>query len=346
MTDSLTFGLLMVALGGALEGLFSIPVTKTPRWSFEQVWGAGSLIALVLVPWPLVFATVPDVAGIYSKVSPGVLVAVLLSGVGWGLGGIFWGRAIGALGMALGVSLLMGLINVFGSVAPLAIFEPAKLATRGGLTLIAAVAIMIGGVVVIALAGKRREQEQSGGQQTANRANTPFMLGLGFCLLSGVLSALVNFGFIFGRPLATATAGAGVPDFATSFPVWALVFTGNYLVNFVYALIMMVKRGTLRTLLANGSASYWAAALFMGLAWPGGIIIYGIGASSMGAYGAYAGFPMMILSSILAGNLAGAAGGEWSGTKRGSRMTMLAGVLIMFAAFGLLGFANRLLAAG
>ena len=224
------------------------------------------MIALVLVPWPLVLATVPDVAGIYSKVSPGVLVAVLLSGVGWGLGGIFWGRAIGALGMALGVSLLMGLINVFGSVAPLAIFEPAKLATRGGLTLIAAVAIMIGGVVVIALAGN--------------------------------------------------------------------------------ALIMMVKRGTLRTLLANGSASYWAAALFMGLAWPGGIIIYGIGASSMGAYGAYAGFPMMILSSILAGNLAGAAGGEWSGTKRGSRMTMLAGVLIMFAAFGLLGFANSLLAAG
>ena len=36
MNDSLTFGLLMVALGGALEGLFSIPVTKTPRWSFEK----------------------------------------------------------------------------------------------------------------------------------------------------------------------------------------------------------------------------------------------------------------------------------------------------------------------
>jgi L-rhamnose-H+ transport protein len=165
-------------------------------------------------------------------------------------------------------------------------------------------------------------------------------------VLSGVLSALVNFGFIFGRPLATATAAAGTPDFATSFPVWALVFTGNYLVNSVYALIMMAKRGTWRTLISHGSPSYWAAALFMGLAWPGGIIIYGIGASAMGAYGAYAGFPMMILSSILAGNLAGAVGGEWSGTKRGSRMTMLAGVLIMFAAFALLGFANRLLAAG
>jgi L-rhamnose-H+ transport protein len=248
--------------------------------------------------------------------------------------------------MALGVSLLMGLINVFGSVAPLAIFEPAKLATRGGLMLVLAVAIMIAGVVVIALAGKRRELEQSGGQQAASRGNTPFMLGLGFCALSGVLSALVNFGFIFGRPLATATAGTGAPDFATSFPVWALVFTGNYLVNAVYALIMMIKRDTLKTTLANGSPSYWAAALFMGLAWPGGIIIYGIGASAMGTYGAYAGFPMMILSSILAGNLAGAIGGEWKGTKPRSRGTMAAGVLIMVLAFCLLGYANRLLAAG
>lgn len=346
MTDSLVFGLVMVALGGACEGLFSIPVTKTPRWTFEQVWGAGSLIALVLVPWPLVLATVPNISAIYSQVSPGVLAAVFLCGVGWGLGGIFWGRAISALGMALGVSLLMGLINVFGSVAPLAIFEPAKLATRGGLMLVLAVAIMIAGVVVIALAGKRRELEQSGGQQAASRGNTPFMLGLGFCALSGVLSALVNFGFIFGRPLATATAGAGAPDFATSFPVWALVFTGNYFVNAVYALIMMTKRGTLKTIVANGSLSYWAAALFMGLAWPGGIIIYGIGASAMGAYGAYAGFPMMILSSILAGNLAGAIGGEWKGTKPRSRGTMAAGVLIMVLAFCLLGYANRLLAAG
>jgi L-rhamnose-H+ transport protein len=346
MTDSFVFGLIMVTLGGAFEGLFSIPVTKTPRWSFEQIWGAGSLVALVLVPWPLVLATVPDVADIYGKTPMGVLVAVFLSGVGWGLGGIFWGRAISALGMALGVSLLMGVINIFGSVAPLAIFEPAKLATKGGLTLMAAVVVMIGGVVVIAAAGKRREQEQAGGQQATNRANTPFLVGLGFCLLSGILSALVNFGFIFGRPLAEATAATGAPDFATSFPVWALVFTGNYLVNFIYALTMMVKRGSLQSLVANGSPAYWAAALFMGLAWPGGIIIYGIGASSMGAYGAYAGFPMMILSSILAGNLAGAVGGEWNGTKRASRLTMAAGVLIMFLAFGLLGFANRLLAGG
>lgn len=344
MNETLLLGILAVALGGALEGLFSIPLTKTPRWSFEQIWGAGSLIALVVVPWPLALATVPNLGAIYGSVPTGVLVTVFLSGIGWGLGGIFWGRAISALGMALGISLLMGLINVFGSVVPLAIFEPAKLATRGGLTLVAAVAVLIIGVVVIAVAGKIREAELAAGEGRATGATrVPFLVGLGFCVLSGALSALVNFGFIFGQPLATATGASGALGFAVNFPVWALVFTGNYLVNLIYALTLMVRHGTLRTIVAQGSPRYWAAAAFMGLAWPGGIIIYGIGASAMGPFGAYAGFPMMILASILAGNIAGLLGGEWSGTRRRSRTTMAAGIGVMFAAFALLGYANRLL---
>ncbi|MBL9214235.1 MAG: hypothetical protein JNG83_02040 [Opitutaceae bacterium] len=345
MMDSLVFGLVMVALGGLLEGLFSIPVTKTPRWTFEQVWGMGSLIALVVLPWPLVLTTVTNAGEIYRAVPSGVLITVFLCGIGWGLGGVFWGRAIGALGMALGVSLLMGLINVLGSIAPMAIFEPEKLGSRGGLTLMAAVAVLIGGVLCIAAAGRYREQELAKGGK-ADAPRIPFLVGLGFCVLSGVLSALVNFGFIFGQPLAAAAAKAGVASYATSFPVWALVFTGNYLVNAVYALAIMVRRGTWRTLTANSSLAYWAAVLFMGLAWPGGIIIYGIGAAAMGPFGAYAGFPMMILTSIVAGNLAGVIGGEWKGTQSRSRRFMAVGILIMFAAFGLLGFANRLLSAG
>ena len=44
-----------------------------------------------------------------------MLVLTLLFGIGWGLGGIFWGKSIAALGMALGISLLMGLVNIIGS---------------------------------------------------------------------------------------------------------------------------------------------------------------------------------------------------------------------------------------
>ena len=36
-----TTGILLVIAGGALEGLFSLPVTRTPKWQWENIWGRG-----------------------------------------------------------------------------------------------------------------------------------------------------------------------------------------------------------------------------------------------------------------------------------------------------------------
>jgi L-rhamnose-H+ transport protein len=84
----------------------------------------------------------------------------------------------------------------------------------------------------------------------------------------------------------------------------------------------------------------------MGLAWPGGIAIYGIAACQLGDYGAYVGFPMMLVCSILFGNLAGALSGEWKGTSPAARQAMIAGVVILILALGVMGLANQLLAKG
>ena len=283
--------------------------------------------------------------GVYEQVPRGILILVLLSGIGWGLGGIFWGKAISAVGMALGVSLLMGLINVFGSIGPMAISEPAKLATKGGLALIAAVAVMIIGVVFIALAGKFKEKELSVGKTPGeiSKNSTPFMIGLLFCLLSGFLSALVNFGFIYGGQIAETAAKTGTSEWAKGLAIWALVFTGNYLVNFLYALYLMIKNKTTGLIFSQGTPAYWLWAVFMGLAWPGGVVIYGIAAYKMGAYGAYVGFPMMLLCAILFGNLAGALTGEWKGTSAKPKTIMVLGVLVLFIAFAMLGWSNKLM---
>ena len=51
--EGFTLGIVLVIVAGIMEGLFSLGVTRTPNWKFENIWGLGSLIALVLVPWPL-----------------------------------------------------------------------------------------------------------------------------------------------------------------------------------------------------------------------------------------------------------------------------------------------------
>jgi L-rhamnose-H+ transport protein len=338
----LALGVLLVIAGGALEGLFSLPVTRTPRWQWENIWGLGSLVALLLVPWPVALATVPELRQVYADVRPDVLGLTFLFGLGWGLGGIFWGKAIAAVGMALGVSLLMGLINVFSSPVPLAINEPHKLIEPGGLVLLAAVGVMITGVVICAVAGRLRQRDLGEGSATG-AAGTAFTVGLVFCVASGILSAMVNVGFIFGEPIAAAAERHGASPVAKSNAIWALVFTGNYLVNSVYALALMARRRTFGLIVSAGSPRYWAWVLFMGITWPLGIVLYGIGAGKMGPYGAYVAFPMMLVMAILFGNLAGLVTGEWRGTSPRTRGTMVVGVLVLCLAFGVFGTASHLL---
>ncbi len=348
MTGHFMAGLGLVVLAGALEGLFSLGVTRTPKWKWENSWGLGSLIALVVVPWPLVLLTVPNLASVYGEIPTTKLLLTFLFGVGWGLGGIFWGKAIAAVGMALGVSLLMGLINVFGSLLPLALFQRDKVATAGGLTLIGAVAVMVLGILFIARAGKIKEQDLVATQATIDAARppkpaTPFSVGLAFCVLSGALSALVNFGFISGADIAASAEKAGASVWAKGFAIWALVFTGNYLVNFLYAAGLMVRNKSFAQI-ARGDGSHWFWVAFMGIAWPAGIAIYGIAAYLLGAYGAYVGFPMMLVCSILFGNLAGALTGEWRGTSRRARTSMALGVATLILALAIMGVSNHLLA--
>ena len=89
---------------------------------------------------------------------------------------------------------------------------------------------------------------------------------------------------------------------------------------------------------------HWFWALFLGTLWPLGIVLYGIGATRMGEkYGGYAGFPMLLLFSILASNLAGAVGGEWRGTRPQTKRAMLSGVAVLLVASGLFALSNVLM---
>jgi L-rhamnose-H+ transport protein len=340
-----SIGILLVVIGGILEGLFSIPITKVKKWEFENIWGVGSLFALLILPWPLVLFYVNDLAALYANIPDHVFYAVILSGIAWGIGGIYWGKAINIMGVSLGVTILMGLINVFGSIVPLATFEPSKIFTPGGYMLIIAVVTLIIGILITSIAGQKKEKSQNSENIELSKSSrkSNFKMGLVICLISGILSAGVNFSFIFGAPITNEAIALNVPDFATSFAIWSLVFTANFSINTIYGFYMMIKNGTLKNLRKGSFSREWLGAIFMGLAWPGGIIIYGIGANEMGSYGAYVGFPMMILASILAGNLAGAINGEWKNSGASARRIMLVGVLVLFIAFTLLGYSTFLM---
>ena len=136
---------------------------------------------------------------------------------------------------------------------------------------------------------------------------------------------------------------AQAPVAAAPNAIWALVFTGNYAVNAVYGFFLMFKNKTTGLIISQGSPAYWLGVLFMGIAWPLGVVLYGIGADRMGEYGAFVAFPMMLVITILFANLAGATDRRVAGAATKTKKTMIVGVLVLLAAFLIFGAANKLL---
>jgi L-rhamnose-H+ transport protein len=331
-------GTLLIVLGGVMEGLFSLPVKLTPKWAWENIWGSGSLAALVLVPVPLLVLTVPQFRAVYAAAPTWAIVWTIVFGAGWGLGGIFFGLGISELGLSLGTSTIMGLIAISGSLIPLLLQHRGPLLGRRSIALLSGICVMLIGLIVCSRAGSLKMPSQS---SSATSASGPsFVRGAFYCVAAGLLSALVNFALIFGAPLARAATNSGAPAAAANNAIWAIAFSANYLVNLVYCVYLALKHGTLSKFKVASTGHYWLLAVAMGLLWAGGIVIYGLGASMEGTYGPVFGFPMMLIVSILTANLTGVLLGEWRGVTKVAKHTMQAGVAIMLVAIIVLGYAN------
>lgn len=344
-TNSYITGILLILLGGIMEGAFALPLKLTPKWKWENIWGAGSLMALILIPWPVAVLTVPDLVEVYRSSSAQSILLALLFGAGWGAGGVFFGLGVNAVGLSVGLSLIFGLIAINGSLIPLLMEHPEQLVKSSGQLVLFGISLMILGLIVCAFAGKRKEEQQDQGKspiQAVFPDKPKFTRGLFLCIAAGLFSALVNFGLIFGTEISEQAMKHGAHSANSSNAVWALVFTSNFIVNVGYCVFLIRRNGTGPLFNLNGTGWYWIAAAIMGIIWAGGIIVYGAGTVRLGHLGAYIGFPMMLIASILTGNVLGFVNGEWKQAGRNAMRLMAGGVALLIAAILMLGFANTL----
>lgn len=329
-----------------MEGTYALAMKFTPKWKWEHIWGAGSLAALVLVPWPVAFLTIPRLWNAFGQVGVADLMWPTLFGLGWGAGSIFFGLGVNAVGIGVGISIIMGLVAVVGSLVPLLLSHPDKLAETSGRVLMAALLVMIVGIVLCGLAGSRREKELATGaiaEPVMKREKRSFGVGLLFCILSGVLSPLVNFALLQGGHLRSAAIANGASPGNAINAVWALVFTSCYGLNVAFCLFLMMRNQTLKAFVHAPAPSYWALAAMMGALWAGGVSVYGVGVAYLGAFGAYAGWCLLLIASIAAGNVGGILVGEWKGSGQRAFSTMMGGMAVLALAAIILGYANRLL---
>src|SRR6267378_6581323 len=191
MSGNVVSALAVVILAGILNGSFAAPMKRMTGWQWENSWLVFAVSGLLVFPWIITFATVPEVTNIYRGSSPSTLIKVLLFGLLWGVGATLFGLGISRVGLALGFALILGITASFGSLLPLAILHAEQLLTKRGLALIAGTAIMVLGLVFLALAGRTREHDLG----VSSGVRSGFTIGLVICILSGIFSSMMNFSF-------------------------------------------------------------------------------------------------------------------------------------------------------
>ncbi len=328
-----------VMLAGIFTGSYFLGLKYVEPWKWENIWLVYATLALLVMPLALALATAPHLAEAIGAAPKGDVTRVLLYGAGWGIGSVLSGLGVVRMGMAVGVSVLIGVDAAVGSFVPLAVNTPDLIAKKKGFMVIIAVLTLLLGVAVVGFAGKKREQQQAFSEKPIQKGG--LAAGLIICALSGIFSAMMNFAFAFSGSIIRIAMGFGASETGGLNVVWLITLVGGLAPTGLYTGYRLTRNRTWRNYLLPRTGLWWFIGFGMALLWYAGVLFYGWGAKGMGRAGAVIGWPLFMAMLILASSVCGFASGEWNGTSTQAKRWMGAGLGILIVASVLLGLANQ-----
>lgn len=333
--SALGFALLLLA--GGMNGSFTLPMKFTRKWAWENTWAIWTIFALFVFPPLLAYGTVPGLNNAYAQAGSRVVEIVAACGAGWGIAQALFGLAVDAIGIALTFSIVLGISAAVGSLIPLVQLHPEKVGSPAGLTVISGVALVLIGVGVCAVAGRKREAALGTALGRPSMAK-----GLVFCILSGLGAALVNLGLAFGGPILEAAQRNGAEKLWSPNAAFLPLMAAGGVPNLVYCLYLMRKNRTAGRFRETGSGSYWLLAATMALFWFGSTILYGASTTTLGQLGTVLAWPLFMSLIVITATIWGALTGEWKNAGRRPKATMAGGVAILIVAIFVLGLSSRM----
>lgn len=336
---SATTGFMLIVLGGVMQGTYFLLMKYVDPWKWENIWLLFAFLALVILPVTMAVGTVPHLSAVFDLAPGSAVLQVFLYGAGWGIGAVLSGLGVARMGLAMGVAVLIGVTAAIGSFVPLAVNTPGLLAQAKGILVIVAVVTLIVGVLLVAVAGKKRDESHAGTKPVIEGS---FRAGLAICIFSGIFSSMLNLAFTFSQGVSKAAVQAGATESSALNVVWMIALVGGFIANGVYTVYLLTQNRTWKNYFFPRTGRFWLYGLVMALLWFGGVLLYGRGAATMGAVGSAIGWPLFMAAIIFFSSLWGFATGEWKGSSGLTRWLMLGGFGVLMLASALLGVANSL----
>ena len=376
MTPNPLLGVLFHWLGGLASASFYVPYRGVRRWSWEIFWLTGGLFSWLLAPWLFAGLQTENLIGVMAQVPAEIVGLCVLFGVLWGFGGLTYGLTMRYLGLSLGMAVVLGLCTVFGTLIPPIVqgdFADKLLVTVSGRIILMGLVVTLAGIIVVALAGARKDAALSEEAKKAAIAEFDFKKGIAVAVFSGVMSACFAFGLAAGEPVKALSAAAGTGPLWTGLPVLCLVMFGGLLTNGAWCAYLIVRNrsagewiGRVNAPAGQASgpaqaagqeparmgdvvatpggapllANYLLCAL-AGTAWYFQFFFYTMGESQMGKFG-FSSWTLHMASIIIFGTLWGFAFKEWKDARPAVRNMVWSGVALLIIATMIIGYGNMI----
>jgi L-rhamnose-H+ transport protein len=322
-------GMAIIFCGGILNGGFALPLKYSKRWKWENTWSVFSVIGILLLPWFMAVRFVPHLASVYQSVSPRVIIWGILFGLLWGISQVTFGLSLVAVGMAVAVSVVSGLVCASGALVPLLVMNPSAFFRPRGLFLLCSMPILLVGLGMYVVAGRLREKEQAPRATSGVLPAQSFKVGLALCVFTGTISSAFNLGFAFSGDIIRKSMDSGAQAATAGYGVWSLVLGAGFFPNILYCAYLFRRNRTFSAFLLDGWSREMLLAVGMAVIWLSGLFLYGWGATLVGIYGTSIGFTLFMAMSVLSSTGLGLLTGEWDSTSLRSRRWLAAGVTMI-----------------
>ncbi|PZU07572.1 L-rhamnose/proton symporter RhaT [Sphingomonas sp.] len=352
MTPNPLIGVLYHWLGGLASASFYVPYKGVKRWSWEIYWLTGGIFSWLIAPWFFASLQTQDLLGVLGRAPGAAKYWPVFFGLLWGFGGLGYGLVMRYLGLSLGMAVVLGLCTVFGTLIPPLFqgdFHEKLLATTSGNIVLLGLFLTLVGIVIVAVAGAKKDAMLTPEQKQAAVAEFDFRKGIVVAIFAGIMSACFAFGLAAGEPIKALSAAAGTGPLWTGLPVLCLVMFGGLITNGIWCAFLILKNRTAGEWLGrtrNGGArppllpNFLFSAL-AGTTWYFQFFFYTMGESQMGRLG-FSSWTLHMASIIIFGTCWGFAFREWKDAGPKVKAIVWGGIAMLIIATVVIGYGNKL----
>jgi L-rhamnose-H+ transport protein len=335
MTATVLEGVGLTMVAGIMSGNCMLPSKFARKWKWENLWFVFSVVSLVILPWGLALLLVDHLFTAYRGLTAAAFVTPLAFGAGWGVAQILFGISVRKLGLGIAYAIIVGLGAVLGTLIPLFFGPPIDISHATLLKILAGVVVMILGVALTAVGGKKRERND----QDEIRDERGYVTAILLAILCGVMAPMLNFAFAFGQQLAQQAVLAGNSPVRAAYAVWPIALLGGFVPNAAYSVFLLWRGKSWHIFQRDRAEVIWPS--LMAALWMGAFALYGMSAVLLGTLGVSVGWGLFQSFMIITATVSGILTAEWKRAPRSATILLTMGLVCLLLATLLLSMAGR-----